>query len=297
MTGLVTGKAALPPVRLIEVGPRDGLQSQSTVLSTQRKIDIITCLAAAGLTTIQVTAFVHPGRVPQLADAEALVRGLPSLDGVTYNALVLNKKGLERALQTSIDSVEISVSASDTHSRRNTGRSRDAAVTETLSMIGCAKKRRRHVRAGIQCAFGCVFEGNVPDRRVTEMVRRFVDAGIDALALADTTGMATPEHIRRTLPLVMERLADVPLVLHLHDTRGLGYANLIAATACGITHFDTSLSGIGGCPVIPGAAGNIDTAKTAALLSAMGYETHIDARTLSKCARLLCTAGRCRGES
>lgn len=263
-------------VTLIEVGPRDGFQMEKSILPTQLKVSVINGLVDAGFKHLQVTAFVHPGRVPQLADAEELVKALPKRADVVYNALVLNPRGLSRALKAGMRSVEISVSASDTHSRKNTGAPHAQALQDALEMIRTARKSGCHVRAGIQCAFGCAYEGRVPQDRVLEMAGRYLREGIDMLAIADTTGMGTPAMMSGLLKEILPLAADVPVVLHLHDTKGLGQANVLAAMACGVTHFDTALGGLGGCPFIPGAPGNISTEKTVDMLHRMNIETGID---------------------
>jgi hydroxymethylglutaryl-CoA lyase len=263
-------------VTLIEVGPRDGFQMEKGVIPTPVKIDVIKGLIEAGFKHLQVTAFVHPERVPQLADAEQLVKALPILPDVIYNALVLNHRGLARALAAGMASVEISVSASDTHSRKNVGMTHAQALQEAMEMIRTAQKSGCHIRAGIQCAFGCAYEGNIPPDRVLDMSRRFRDAGIDMLAIADTTGMGTPATVTRLLKKLLPLATGVPVVLHLHDTKSLGFANLLAALASGVTHFDTALGGLGGCPFVPDAPGNLGTEKTVDMLHRMNISTGID---------------------
>ena len=186
-------------VTLVEVGPRDGFQFEKTVVPTERKLDVITRLAAAGLRRIQVTSFVHPAKVPQMADAETLVANLPQESPVAYSALVLNERGLERALVSGIRNVEISLSASDAHSRRNAGMSHVEALARGLTMIDRAASAGLNVRASIQCAFGCVEEGLIPADRIAETIRRFVDRGAHELSLADTTGMGSPPAIKKIL--------------------------------------------------------------------------------------------------
>lgn len=271
-------------VHLTEVGPRDGFQQEKKIIPTALKVRFITEMADAGLRRIQVTSFVNPARVPQMADAEELIRALPVKPGVTYNALVLNPRGLARALDAGVTAVEISVSASDTHSRKNTGMPVAQAVSDAIAMIETAKKRGCHVRAGIQCAFGCVYEGPVSASSVLEIAGAFIAQGIDMLAIADTTGMATPAMVQG----LMERLSplgpEVSVALHLHDTNGRGLGNMIAGMACGVDHFDTGLGGLGGCPFVPGAVGNIDTIRAARLLHKMSIETGLDIAALEFCA-------------
>ena len=271
-------------VTLIEVGPRDGFQFESKIIPTSLKVEIISGLVAAGLKQIQVTSFVHPQRVPQMADAESLLRALPVWENVEFSGLVLNRAGLERARRAGLRQVEISISASDTHSRKNTGMSLDEAFQRGQEMVGLARKNGMHVRAGIQCAFGCVYDGVIPPQRVVDMVRAFIDQGAAALALADTTGMADPLSIRRMVTEVQLTAGETPLILHLHDTRGLGLVNLMAALECGVTRFDTALAGMGGCPFVAGAAGNIATEDTVYLLDRLQVKTGISIRDVAACS-------------
>lgn len=271
-------------VTLIEVGPRDGFQFESKIIPTSLKVEIISGLVAAGLKQIQVTSFVHPQRVPQMADAESLLRALPVWENVDLSALVLNRQGLERAHRAGLRQVEISISASDTHSRKNTGMPLDEAFQRGQEMVALARKYGMYVRAGIQCAFGCVYDGAISLQRVVDMARVFIDQGAAALALADTTGMADPPSIRRMVTAVHLAAGGTPLILHLHDTRGLGLVNLMAALECGVTRFDTALAGMGGCPFVAGAAGNIATEDTVYLLDRLQVKTGISIKDVAACS-------------
>ncbi|MFZ1199468.1 MAG: hydroxymethylglutaryl-CoA lyase [Desulfobacterales bacterium] len=274
-------------VTLIEVGPRDGFQFEDRVVPTSLKLEVIGGLVAAGLKQIQVASFVHPRRVPQMADAESLLKALPFREDVLFSGLVLNRQGLERARRTALRQVEISISASDRHSRRNTGLPLEEALREGSEMVRLARKYGLRVRAGIQCAFGCVEEGVIPQERVVDMVRTLIDQGAEALALSDTTGMADPLSIRRGVMAVQAAAKKIPLILHLHDTRGLGLVNLTAALACGVTRFDTALGGMGGCPFVSAAAGNIATEDTAYLLDRLQIETGICIEKVAACSLML----------
>jgi len=271
-------------VTLIEVGPRDGFQFESKIIPTSLKVEIISGLVAAGLKQIQVTSFVHPQRVPQMADAESLLRALPVWENVGLSGLVLNRQGLERAHRAGLRQVEISISASDTHSRKNTGMPLDEAFQRGQEMVALARKYGMYVRAGIQCAFGCVYDGAISLQRVVDMARVFIDQGAAALALADTTGMADPPSIRRMVTAVHLAAGGTPLILHLHDTRGLGLVNLMAALECGVTRFDTALAGMGGCPFVAGAAGNIATEDTVYLLDRLQVKTGISIKDVAACS-------------
>ena len=274
-------------VTLIEVGPRDGFQSESQIIPTSIKVDIIGGIVAAGFKHIQVTSFVHPERVPQMADAEALLQALPVREEVTYSGLVLNRRGLERAQRAGLKHVEISISASDTHSRKNTGMSLNDAVSNAQQMVNFAKENGMEVRAGVQCAFGCVYEGEIELKRIMQMVLNFVKQGVDVLSFSDTTGMATPSSIRRLLDTVLPAVGGIPVIAHLHDTRGLGLVNLMTALECGITRFDTAFAGMGGCPFVPGAAGNIATEDTVYLLNSLDIDTGVDIVKVAGCSRRL----------
>ena len=274
-------------VTLVEVGPRDGFQFEKQMIPTEMKVEIINDLVEAGLKHIQVASFVNPARVPQMADAEAVVSRLPESAGVIFSGLVLNPKGLQRALQAGLKYVEISISASDTHSRKNAGLSFDQAVARMKQMIRLARTENIGVRAGVQCAFGCVYEGNVSQERIVNLVRYYAANKVDAIALSDTTGMANPLSVKRLLQTLMPECGQIPIVLHLHDTRGLGLANLMAALECGVIQFDSAVAGMGGCPFVRGAAGNIATEDTVHLMDSMGISTGVDIVGVSKCSHRL----------
>jgi len=274
-------------VRLIEVGLRDGFQFETKVAPTELKLEIISELVQAGLKQIQVISFVNSKRVPQMADAEELIRRLPKQDGVIYSGLVLNTKGLERACRVGLEAVEISISASDTHSRKNTGMSLNEAILQGKEMIRRAKECNMHITAGVQCAFGCVYEGGIAEDRVLGIVSEFMSIGIDRISIADTTGMAHPLSIKSLIQKLMPELGGLPIALHLHDTRGLGLVNVMAAMECGIREFDCSLAGMGGCPFVAGAAGNIATEDTAYLMKTLNIETGIDIQKLGQCSMKL----------
>ena len=274
-------------VTLIEVGPRDGFHFEKQMIPTEMKVEIINDLVEAGLKHIQVASFVNPARVPQMADAEEVVNRLPASQGIVFSGLVLNPRGLQRALQAGLNHVEISISISDTHSRKNAGVSFDRAFSGMMGMIQLARAEGIGVRAGIQCAFGCVYEGRVSQERIFQLVQYYASQKVDAIALSDTTGMADPMSVMRLLQTLTPACGDIPIILHLHDTRGLGLANLMAALECGVNQFDTAVAGMGGCPFVRGAAGNIATEDTVHLMNAMGLGTGVDIAAVSKCSRRL----------
>jgi hydroxymethylglutaryl-CoA lyase len=268
-----------------EVGPRDGFQIEPKFIPTQLKLEIIKKLSQSGLQEIQVASFVHPEKVPQMADAEKVMANLPKIDGVSFNALALNIKGVERAQNCGVTDLEIGVSASDTHSRKNTGASFDEALLMGDQMIRLAKKYDMKVRACIHCSFGCIYEGATPVDKVMQVAKHFVNEGADLLMLGDTTGMAIPPAVADLLNSLQGAFAGTRIGLHLHDTRGMGLVNLMEALKFGITHFDTSMGGLGGCPFVPGAAGNIATEDTVYLLNALNYQTGVDIKTVAECSR------------
>lgn len=277
-----------PPVEIIEVGPRDGLQREKQFIPTETKIELIDALSESGLTQIQVTSFVHPRYVPQMADAEKVCQGINRKSGVTYSGLVLNPKGLERASNAGLEAVDMSVSASDSHSRKNAGRSLAESLADFEDMVEKARLYQMTVRAGIQCAFGYYAE-DVTQEIVIDIARKQLDMGVDALALADSTGMANPHQIQTMLTEILPLAGDVPVILHLHDTRGMGLANVLAAIEAGCTRFDTAFGGLGGCNFIPSALGNIATEDTVNMLHAMGYQTGVDIDAIAAVSQRLQT--------
>lgn len=274
---------------LIEVGPRDGFQAEARTLPTEIKVEAITALMDAGIHDIQIASFVHPTWVPQMADAEAVCAAVPRRPGVVRTGLALNVRGVERAAAAGVDAVDVSISTNDAHSQRNAGMDVDGARSSMREMIRLGKDAGLQVRAGLQCVWGCGSDGQTALERVLEMATEILDAGADQLSLADSTGQANPVTLARTLEAIvpLASSADVPVVLHLHDTRGAGLANVVEGLRHGVTRFDTALGGMGGCPFIPGATGNIPTEDTASLLEGMGVATGVDASAVAAVSRRL----------
>jgi len=266
-------------VTIMEVGPRDGLQFEKKILPTPLKVDLITDLVAAGLQEIQVAAFVNPGIVPQMA--------LPKRPGVVYNGLALNVKGVERVAAAGLKAIEVSMSANETHSRRNVNMTMKESAYQVGEMIRLSKQLGLTTRAGIQCVFGYPGEESIPFERIRRIVEEYIKHDIEILSLSDTTGMADPGKIHAVLEKIRPLVGDLDLALHLHDTRGLGLVNVQTALKYGIRHFDASLAGMGGCPFAPGATGNVATEDLANFLHTYGIQTGIDIEKLARCSQIM----------
>ena len=261
---------------------RDGLQSEEKVLSLEEKIEIFNMLVDAGVKRIQVGSFVHPTIMPQMADTDELIRFVLKTPGVLVTGLILNDKGLERALKSGLNHVSMSVSASDTHSRKNTNLSAVAALAQMTGLIKRATAAGLNVRAGVQCAFGCVYEGEIAEDKVMSALKALASSGATELNLADSTGMANPRQISQMIHRVKEALPDRKLSLHLHDTRGLGLVNMLAGYEAGVTIFDVATGGLGGCPFIKGATGNVPTEDAVNLFSQINVEIGIHLEKLCR---------------
>jgi len=263
-------------VLLQDVALRDGLQNEPRTLDPDTRAQLAGRLADAGLPRIQVGSFVNPRLVPQMAGTDELWRLLPQKDGVRYSVLVLNERGLDQALAASVPHVEIYVSASETHSIKNANVGIERAMTDASRMVRRAVAAGVGVTAGVMCAFGCFYEGEVPVERVLDIIAALDEECPSEIGLADTTGMGTPNHVERVLKVLEKKISLDRVTLHLHDTRGLALANLHTALKLGVRRFDASVAGLGGCPFIPGAPGNLSTEKTVQTLGSLGYETGVD---------------------
>ncbi len=268
-------------ITIDEQGLRDGLQTLALTIPTETKLRWIEQLVSAGVRRIQVASFVNPTRVPAMADAAELFARLPAASDTQFSALVLNQKGVERAINAGVRHLAVSLSASDTHSKRNTGMSLAEARQDFAGMVALAQANSVSVRGGIQCAFGCRFEGKIDEAVVLNLVDHHLDLGVDELALADSTGMANPVQLHDLMSRVIERAKGRAVSLHLHNTENMGYANVMAGIQAGVRHFDTAFGGLGGCPFIAGATGNIATEDTVNMLHQSGYETCIDIRKIA----------------
>ena len=263
-------------VGLLEVSPRDGLQSEKTPVSTADKLALINRAIDAGLTRIEVTSFVSPKRVPQMADAEQLVKSLPKRDDIIYTGMVLNMRGFERARDLNMDEIGCVVVATETFNQKNQGASVGETLAQWSQMAGEAKAAKMRAQITISVAFGCPYEGEVSPQRIVDIAKQAAEAGPCEICLADSIGVAVPSQVTDLFGLVGEAVPDMPLRAHLHNTRGTGLANAMAAMEAGVPTLDASIGGIGGCPFAPRATGNIPMDDLVYMLERSGIETGVD---------------------
>jgi len=274
-------------IHLQEVGTRDGLQAESAFVPTEDKIALVDALSEAGLSKIEVTAFVSPKAIPALRDAEQVLREIRRKPGVVYSALVPNVRGAERAVESRADELNLVMSASESHNLSNLRMTRDTSFAGLAEVARAVQGTGAAINVSLSCAFGCPMEGDVPVQGVLDWCRRYVEElGARGVTLCDTTGMAYPTQVAQLTQAFRERWPDTELTLHFHNTRGMGLANVLAAIDAGADRFDASFGGIGGCPYAPGASGNVCTEEIAHALALMGYDTGVDL------SRLLAAAGR-----
>jgi len=262
-------------ITLVEVGPRDGLQSEPETLPTDSKVKFIELAIEAGLTRLEVASFVHPKRVPQMADAEALIERLPDIDGVSYIGLVMNERGLDRALETKIHEIGMVVVASDTYNRKNQGVGTDESIAAWRAIARRAQDRGLRTNVMISSAFGCPYEGEISVARVVEIAKQVVEAQPAELGIADSIGVAVPGQVTELLGSIRDVISDLPIRCHFHNTRNTGLANAQAAVDSGVTYLDASIGGIGGCPFAPAATGNIPTDDLLYMLDRSGIVTGV----------------------
>jgi hydroxymethylglutaryl-CoA lyase len=274
-------------VRIREVGPRDGFQNEPEVIPTNEKVRLVGMLADSGLRRLEVTSFVRPDVIPQLADAEQVLAGLERRDGVAYSVLIPNEKGLERALahRDRFDEINLFLSASETHNQKNV----NSSIAESLA--GLERTIARGLQEGLRCegviavSFGCPYEGEVPPERVLEIAARLAEAGCEEVGFGDTTGMANPRQVGEFFAAARQRLQGVELTAHFHNTRGQGLANAVAALEQGVDSFESAFGELGGCPVPPGSTGNIATEDLVSMLHEMGTDTGVDLPKLIEASR------------
>lgn len=279
-----------PAVKLVEVGPRDGLQNEARFLDTATKLDFIRRLAESGLPVIEVASFVHPQAVPQLADAEAVCASLTASPGVRYTALVPNLEGLERALASGVKAIAVFTAASETFNHKNIRCGIEASLARIAPVVERARAEGVPVRAYISCALGCPYEGAIAPERVAGLAGRLYGLGCEEIALGDTIGAGTPTAACRLVETSASRVPVEHLALHFHDTRGQALANILACLTLGVSTIDASVAGLGGCPYAPGASGNVATEDLAYMLAGMGIATGVDLPRLIEAGRYISAA-------
>jgi hydroxymethylglutaryl-CoA lyase len=272
-------------VTIVEVGPRDGLQNEAEFVPTEQKIKLIELLSETGLERIEITSFVHPKAIPQLQDSEEVVKRIHRKPGIIYSTLVPNEKGLEKALASGVGEIAFFVSASETHNQKNVKMSVSESLKGFHQIAGRALSNGIRMRGYVVTAFGCPYEGRIPLEKVEFIVKEYQTLGVHEIALGDTTGMANPVQVTQMVERIKPRLAETGLALHFHDTRGSALANILAALQEGVTVFDGSIGGLGGCPYAPGASGNIATEDLVNMLEEMGIETGVNLEKLIQCAQ------------
>jgi hydroxymethylglutaryl-CoA lyase len=283
----MAGWAELPDaVEVNEVGPRDGFQAEETFIPTKRKVEIIDALSRTGVARVQVTSVVHPKAVPQLTDAEEVMARIERVPGVRYTVLVPNLRGAERAVPMGADGWELMLSVTDSHSRSNANRSTEEALEGMEPIVALARQNGvGEVAGAMATALGCPFEGKVPFERVLYVAEAYRAMGVHHVSVADTVGIADPRLVFETMAGLKEKLPDVGFALHLHNTRGMALANVLAALQAGVTEFDSSVGGLGGCPFAPGATGNVSTEDLVHMLDLMGVRSGVDLDAVLDVAR------------
>src|SRR5262245_28512348 len=274
-------------ITIVEVGPRDGLQNESTVIQTTDKIALVNLLSAAGLPVIEVSAFVSPKWVPQMGDAEAVFAGISKRPGTRYTALVPNLAGLDRALASGVREIAIFAASTEAFSRKNINQTIDESFVTYKQVCERALSADVRVRGYLSTAFGCPYEGAVAAEKVAELVRRLLDLGVFEVAVSDTIGIAHPALVSQVLDSVLARTPASRVALHFHDTRGTALANVLTALSLGITTFDAATGGLGGCPFAPGAAGNLATDDLIYMLDGLKIETGVSLNKLSEASKFI----------
>jgi hydroxymethylglutaryl-CoA lyase len=274
-------------VSIREVGPRDGLQNEDVILTTDQKVQLINALSTTGLKFVEVGAFVRPQNVPQMADTAEVFARIERRAGIRYSAIAPNLVGAQRAIAAGADSIQVFLSASESHNRSNVNMSIEQSLEQAASIAPVVREAGRMFDAVLSVVFGCPFEGDVPIERVLDLCGRLLDMGAEQVTLGDTTGMAHPRLVQAVALAFRERFPRANVCLHPHSARGAGLANVLAALETGVERFDASAGGIGGCPFAPGAPGNICSEDLVHILHEMGIATGIDLPALMQCARML----------
>ncbi len=273
-------------VTIYEVGPRDGLQNESGLVPTQDKIDFVNALAASGIQKIEITSFVSPRWIPQLADGREVAQGVLRPANVQMSALVPNRRGLDNAMAAGMKEVAVFLSASETHNKRNVNKTIADTLRAFDAVIEPALDAGLKVRAYVSTVFGCPYEGEVDPAKVVWLCTELLNKGVYEISLGDTIGVANPKQVESVLALLCAEVPKEKLAVHFHDTQGTALANCVVALAMGITTVDSSIGGLGGCPYAPGASGNLATEDLVAMLHGMGVETGIDLNALVECSRM-----------
>ena len=273
-------------VRIREVGPRDGIQSEKASVPTKDKVALIDALSESGLRYVEAVSFVSPKAIPQMADARDVWDGITRRAGVVYSALVPNRKGAEIAAEVGVDSMQVFIAATDSYNLNNVRKKVRDSIEDVEAVVGVARDAGIPAEGTISTAFGCPYEGDVPPERVVEVSRWMMDAGIDSISYGDTTGMGTPRRVADVITALREELPGLELNMHFHDTRGTGLANVLTALDLGVDYFDASVGGMGGSPYAAGATGNIATEDLVHMLSDMEIETGVDLGKLLAAARI-----------
>nr|WP_309099987.1 hydroxymethylglutaryl-CoA lyase [Fredinandcohnia onubensis] len=272
-------------IEIVEVGPRDGLQNEKKLLTTNQKVQLIEKLINSGIKTVEAVSFVNPKVVPQMADAEEVMKQVPRIDGVNYAGLVLSRSGLERALNTNVDALHVVTATSDEFNLKNAKRTVSQSVEELIKVISEGVSAKKTVVGVLGTAFGCPFAGEVPVANLLKVAEAFVSAGAKGITLADTTGLANPSQVLDVVKTFKEEFKnDIELRLHFHNTRGLGLANVFAGFQAGVRRFDSSIAGLGGCPFAPKAVGNVCTEDMVNMFNKMGIETSTNLEELIQTA-------------
>ncbi|HYI08845.1 MAG TPA: hydroxymethylglutaryl-CoA lyase [Thermoanaerobaculia bacterium] len=280
-------KITVDTAKIVEVGPRDGLQNEKVTIPTQAKIDYITALGDAGLRVIEAGAFVSPKWVPQMADTAAVYAEIPKDPGVEYPVLVPNMRGLERAIESGVKAVSIFTASSDTFNQRNINMSIEESFENYAPVVARALSERMRVRGYVSTAFGCPYEGDVPPEKVLEVCARLLDLGCYEVSVGDTIGVGTPLQVQGVIGMLLQVIPASKLAMHFHDTRGTALANTLAALEMGISIFDASSGGLGGCPYAPGASGNLATEDLVYMLDSMHIDTGVDMNRLVQASSII----------
>ncbi len=274
-------------VTLKEVGPRDGLQNEKMHIATADKIQLVNLLSQTGLNYIEVTSFVHPKWIPQLADAVEVLQAIKREKDITYAALVPNMRGLERALQADIDEVNVFMSASESHNQNNINKTIVETFPILQEVVTGAKSENKNVRGYISTVIGCPYEGYIQPEKVLRVTDKLLEMGVDEISLGDTVGVGVPTQVESLLEELLKRYPTEKFAMHFHDTRGTALANIMKSLEMGMTKFDSALGGLGGCPYAKGASGNVATEDLLYLLDGMGIETGVDMKLLLEAANFI----------